>query len=169
MQFFTKLYVHVQFFDWLTKNKRYLSRKIFVAKIPWRQKYEVHATLTAKTLSHGEKKFQKGTNWHRPALVSLLLSHLYHSAFIFGVSKINNDFENLGYSFTLSCNKRPPQTPVLKREIFTIILPSKHLSSFVYVHRSKKARLCKFSWPIFPPLKWFLPQELFKKFIWNVN
>ena len=56
MQFFIKLYVHVQFFDWFTKNKRYLIRKIFVAKIPWRQKYEVHATLTAKTLSHGEKK-----------------------------------------------------------------------------------------------------------------
>ena len=59
MQFFTKLYVHVQcffFFDWLTKNRRYLIRKIFVANIAWRQNYEAHATLTAKILSHGEKK-----------------------------------------------------------------------------------------------------------------
>ena len=46
----------IEFFDWLTKNKRYLIRKIFVANIPWRQKYEVHATLTAKTLSYGEKE-----------------------------------------------------------------------------------------------------------------
>ena len=35
---FTKLYVHVQclFFDWLTKNRRYLIRKIFASNIDWR-------------------------------------------------------------------------------------------------------------------------------------
>ena len=72
------------FFDWLTKNRRYLIRKIFVANIPWRQNYEAHATLTAKILSHGEKKVSDRP--HGPALVSLLLSQLYHSVFSFEVS-----------------------------------------------------------------------------------
>ena len=38
MQFFTKLYVHVQclFFDWLTKNRGYLIRKIIASNIDWR-------------------------------------------------------------------------------------------------------------------------------------
>ena len=66
-------------FDWLTKNRRYLIRKIFAVIIDWRSKYEAHATLTAKTLPG-----------------KLIVVSVVSSAFTFEASYINNDFDNPG-------------------------------------------------------------------------
>ena len=70
-----------------------------------------------------------GTNWYRPALVSFLLSLLYHSAFSFKVS-YNYWWWFLKpwvkFYFELY-QKKKKLAPVLKGKIFTImILPSKN-------------------------------------------